>query len=497
MSLSRDQILHLAKIDPETLADYVIELQDLVLSLKKEVESLGFLADEVKTLRDQVADLKSKLNKNSRNSSKPPSSDGLKKPKKRKSLRKKSGKKPGGQPGHTGHTLERVENPDRTIPLPFNVCSCGVDLTSQKIIGTESRQVFELPKPKLIVTEYQAEIKKCPCCGRTGTAVFPEGISAPAQYGNRLKAFSIYLNQQHFLPTKRISQLLHDLFGYRVSEGVVYEQIRTLNRNLGHYEADVVEGLKAQAVLNVDETGLNVIDEGKWLHSASTDYLTFYGIHPNRGRKAMNDFGIIPDYKGILVHDFYPSYLTYECDHALCNAHLLRELKFLVEERDQQWAKKMSDLLLDLNRFVDEQRGSTNKLTERQKKPWLRRYRNILSQGEKACPIIENQNAPPKRGRKKRSIEQNLLKRFQNHETSILRFMHDFRVPFTNNLAEQDIRMMKVRQKISGCFRTTDGAKSFARIRGYLSTCRKNGSDLLQSITDALKGNVELKSILA
>jgi transposase len=493
MKLTRDQILNLAKNEPETLADYVLALQNHISLLTDQVTTL---TRQVQQLTDEAAELKSRLNKNSQNSSKPPSSDGLKKPK-TKSLRKKSNRKSGGQPGHIGHTLERTEHPDQTLVLPLDHCSCNHFLGNQPVIDHECRQVFELPKPKLNVTEYRAEIKKCTGCGKTVTATFPTNVTAPAQYGERLKSFLLYLHYQHFIPSARISQLCNDLFGYPVSEGVLFKQIRTCTDRLTDFETDLIERLKTEAVLNVDETGFNVSVDGKWLHSASTDYLTFYGIHQKRGQIAMDDFGIIPNFIGTLVHDFYSSYLKYDCNHAFCNTHLLRELKFLHEEKNQQWAKDMSDLLLEANNYVKEQKSVTDKLSERKKKPWIRRYRKIISEGEKANPLIEIQNSPPKRGRKKKTIEQNLLARFRTHEDSILRFLHDFRVPFTNNLAEQDIRMMKVRQKISGCFRTIYGARSFARIRSYLSTCRKNRLDVLQSIADALKGQASLEKIIS
>ena len=493
MKLTRDQILNLAESEPETLADHVLTLQDHVSLLTSQVTAL---THQVQQLTGEVDELKSRLNKNSRNSSKPPSSDGLKKPK-TKSLRKKSNRKSGGQPGHSGHNLERTDHPDQTLVLPLNHCSCHHFVGNQPVINYECRQVFELPKPKLEVTEYRAEIKKCSGCGKIITATFPENITAPAQYGLNLKSFLLYLHHQHFIPAARISQLCEDLFGYSVSQGVLFTETKKCFSSLSDFEADLIEQLRVEPVLNVDETGFNVSVDGKWLHSASTDYLTFYGIHHHRGRKAMDEFGIIPEFRGTLVHDFYPSYLNYDCNHAFCNTHLLRELKFVHEERNQPWAKSLSDLLLEINHYVKEQRVITDHLSERKKKPWIRRYRKIISEGEKANPLVENQNAPKKRGRKPKTTEQNLLARFRTHEDSILRFLHDLRVPFTNNLAEQDIRMMKVRQKISGCFRTFSGAQSFSRIRSYLSTCRKNKCAILPSITDALKGHATLAKIVS
>jgi transposase len=486
VTLTRDEIRQLIQNHPETLVDYVLVLQDQVAAL----------TEQVRHLTAEVADLKSRLNKNSRNSSKPPSSDGLKKPK-NQSLRKKSLRKTGGQPGHEGHTLERVDHPDQEVVLPLLYCTCHHFLGDQPAIDRETRQVFELPEPKLEVIEYQAEIKQCPACGTIVRAAFPQNVVAPVQYGQRFKSFVLYLHHQHLLPSNRIRQICLDLFGCSVSEQILFGETQTCSERLREFEQDLVLRLTTEPVLNVDETGFNVLQKGHWLHTATTDHLTFYGVHPGRGRDAMDSFGILPDFRGTLVHDCLPAYAKYPCTHAFCNAHLLRELKFLYEERHQSWANDMSELLVQMNDYINVHPPTGNRLSEQKKKPWLGRYRKIVSAGEAANPLIEPVNLPKKRGRKKKSPEQNLLARLRQHENEILRFLHDLKVPFTNNLAEQDIRMMKVRQKVSGCFRTFKGAQSFARIRSYLSTCRKNGRNILQSLIDALNGQANLSNILS
>lgn len=447
------------------------------------------LVDIILTLQQRVEYLESQLKKNSRNSSKPPSSDGLKKPKP-KNLRKSNGRKSGGQPGHAGHTLKRVDHPDQIIPLMVTSCTCGAQssLTDLPVLKYEYRQVFELPVPKLEVTEYRAEIKRCPACGKTVKASFPHNVKAPAQYGPRFQAFLVYLHHQQLLPANRISQLCCDLFRQHVSEAVLFKATQNCYKHLENFETQIIKLLQNVLVLHVDESGSRVFGKLHWLHSASTEHLTFYGVHQKRGNDATNQFNILPHFKGCAVHDFWKPYLNYDCDHGLCNAHHLRELKFLFEEQHQTWAREMSDLLLDMKAFTEKLKKGSAQLTAAQKEPWLKRYRAIVAKGHADNPIIKQLNAKPKRGRPKLTKAQNFLRRLEDYESSVLAFLHNLRVPFTNNLAEQDIRMIKVRQKISGCFRTIEGAHYFARIRSFLSTSRKNDFDLLNSITNAMIG---------
>ena len=463
---THEQLLDIAKTNPEALVDIILALQE-----------------QVQILTQRITQLEQQINKNSRNSSKPPSSDGLKKPKP-KSLRKRSGKKRGGQKGHKGHHLEKVEEPDYIIPLSVTSCSCRADLSSVPVSRYDCRQVFELPEPKLEVFQYQSEIKICPGCGQTAKAPFPEGVNAPVQYGPRFRGMLVYMQNQQFIPADRLRRLVSDLYGTPVSVATILDASSRSYNNLAPFEESLVNALADSEVLHADESGVRTVKKLYWLHSAGTESLTFYGVHEKRGTAAMDHFNILPDFQGRLIHDFWKPYLSYDCDHGLCNAHHLRELTFLFEQQGQIWAKKMFDLLLDMNDFVSEQ---SNQLTSEQKEPWLKQYHEILSQGWEANPLPKK---PPKKkkGQQAKSKAQNLLTRFSDFEDSALAFLHDINVPFTNNLAEQDIRMLKVRLKISGCFRTVEGAKHFARIRSYFSTARKQGRNILDSITDAIKG---------
>jgi transposase len=465
---TRQQLLDTAKSDPEALVNIILPLQE-----------------HVQILTQRVVQLEERLNKNSRNSSKPPSSDGIKKPKRKtKSLRKRSGKKAGGQKGHKGHNLKKVDNPDCVIPLFVTSCSCCADLSNLPVSSYDSRQVFELPEPELEVIEYKSEIKICPQCGQTAKAPFPEGVNAPVQYGPRFRGMLVYMQNQHFIPADRLSQLVADLYGASISVATILDASSRSYNNLALFEESLVDILAESEVLHADESGVRTAKKLYWLHSASTEALTFYGVHEKRGTKAMDDFKILPDFKGRLIHDFWKPYLSYDCEHGLCNAHHLRELTFLFEQQKQTWAKKMFDLLVNMNNFVGEQ---SSQLTHEQKEPWLKQYHEILSAGWEANPLPEK---PPKKkkGRPAKTKAQNLLTRLKDFEDSVLAFLHDINVPFTNNLAEQDIRMIKVRLKISGCFRTVKGAEHFARIRSYFSTARKQGRNILDSITDAIKG---------
>jgi transposase len=470
---TRKQLENIAKTNPEVLVEITLEqqrqLQSFMLQIKK---------------------LEGQVNKNSSNSSKPPSSDGLKKGKKTKSLRKKSGKKPSGQKGHEGSCLEKTEEPDHIIPLPVTTCSCCADLKNVPVIAYDSRQVFELPEPKLEIFEYQREIKLCPHCGDLAKGQFPEGVNAPVQYGPRFRGMLVYMQNQQFIPADRLSKMVEDLYGTPVSAATVLAASARSYNELEGFEESLIEALINSKVVQVDESGVRAVQKLHWLHSASTELLTFYGVHEKRGNVAMDDLNILPNFTGVLVHDFWKPYLKYDCEHALCNAHHLRELIFLIEQEEQVWAGKMFKHLLDMNDFVKDQSGQ---LTPEQKEPWLEKYEHIIQEGWTENPLPEK---PPKKkkGPTAKTKSQNLLTRLGNYQDAVLAFLHDIDVPFTNNLAEQDIRMIKVRLKISGGFRTLHGAQHFARIRSYISTARKQGCNILESITAAIQGDPFLPS---
>lgn len=457
-------------------------------ALSKLIQMLLRLEAEVRQLRRQVKELKARLALNSRNSSKPPSSDGLAKPAP-KSLRRKTGRRPGGQPGRVGRTLQLVVSPDRVQVHRLDRCPCGhcqgCSLAHEPVVGYEKRQVFELPPVRLEVTEHQAEIKCCPATGRMVTASFPEGVNAPAQYGPRLKAQMVYFNVEHFIPFERLTRICQDLYGQPLSEATLVAANQRAYEHLAPFEQRVLQLLPQAPLLGCDESGLRGAKSLHWLHVVSHPSLTFYGVHPKRGGEAMNDFGILPRCQNWLIHDHWKPYFIYQgCLHALCNEHHLRELKFLVEEHQESWAGEMSRLLLDCL----EHRQNYGMLGQRQFNRLQSRYRAILKKARR--------RHPRRPGRQAQSKAANLLDRLEDFELNVLAFTIFEEAPFTNNGAERDIRMEKNKQKISGCFRTLHGARVFARIRSYLSTCRKRGRNLLEELQRAIAGHPYLPASL-
>ena len=349
------------------------------------------------------------------------------------------------------------------------------------MLDYESRQVFDVPPRPLEVTEHRAEIKWCPHCAAQVRAEFPAGVSAPVQYGPRFQSLMVYLNQQQLLPYDRLAQLCEDLFGQPLSAGTLVAANERVFAQLEPFARVLVSQVPQAPVVHLDESGLRVAGALHWLHVASTAELTFYGVHPKRGTEAMDAFGIIGACRQWVVHDHWKPYFSYQqCLHALCNEHLLRELKFLWEEQKEVWARQLSDLLLALHR----KRQKQGEFSERQFKRALKHYRAVVRRGRYRHPRLA-----PGQGRCAQSKAANLLDRLEDFDWSVLAFLWDGRVPFTNNQGEQDIRMIKVRQKISGCFRTLHGAQMFCRIRSYLSTCRKQSRNLWEAIQMAVVGS--------
>jgi transposase len=464
---TREELLPIARSNPEALVDIILALQEQVRILELRVEAL-----------------EAQLAKNSGNSSKPPSSDGLSKPDP-KSLRKKSGREPGGQSGHPGSTLPAEGQPDLIVvhPLALCPCGCGADIAGQPLVRHDKRQVFELPPQKLLVIEHQVEVKLCPNTGREVSAFFPGGVSAPVQYGPRFNAWLVYLRGQQLIPLERISQMSADLFGRPISQATIQSAVAAVYRGLAGFEAKVAELLIQAPIAHADETGLRVAGKLHWLHVVSSRTLTWYGVHRKRGSDALKHFALLTRFAGRLIHDCWQAYLDLDCAHGLCNAHLLRELTFLHEVLHQKWARRMADLLARMNRSLCARRDRAG--PARQHAAWTIKFRAILREGFAENPP-EQSSMPKRRGRPKRSKAQNLLLRLQKHEGSVLAFLNDPSVPFTNNQAEQDVRMMKVQQKISGAFRTLSGAQTFARIRAYLSTTRKHQRNVFEAIVAAL-----------
>jgi len=471
---------------PEEIRAVYQEGEEAVLKLVIELQTIiSTLAAWVQALEDQQA-------KNSRNSSKPPSSDGLQKPRQR-SLHHPSGKKAGAQPGHTGHTLEMVDQPDHY--QVHRVCECPhchADLADVAASSYARRQVFDLPPVRVEVTEHQAEIKTCPQCQIVTQAEFPRDVTQPAQYGPILQGQMVYFQQYHHIPLERTAEIFWDLYGQAIGEDTIVHTSTVLAEQVAALNATVKTRLQATAdTVHVDESGVRVDGHLQWVHVASTEQVTYLDGDPHRGVKAHQALDILPQRTGRVMHDDYASYFTYpDAQHATCNAHHLRDLVFLYERYEQAWAAAMVQLLLEIKASIAVAReaGQTT-LSAEQLAHFETRYQTVLSASYAANPppVVEP-NAPPARRKPKQSPARNLLDRLDKHRSAVLASMYDFKVPFDNNLAERDLRMVKLKQKVSGCFRTDTGAKIFCAIRSYISTARKNGQNILEALRLALLG---------
>jgi len=468
------------------------ELIELVLTMQQQLtDQAEFMESMHKQLAEQrllIQGLQDQLVKDSHNSSKPPSHDGLKKPR-RHSLRQKGQRPKGGQPGHKGDTLKMVAEPDYIESHPVMACPhCQTELGSIGPIGQEKRQVFDVPSVRLEVTEHQAQIKQCPGCGKQVKGVFPDHISQPTQYGPRLKAQASYLNNYHFIPLARTEELLTDFYGQSPSEAVVIAANQQLVEQTQASLTRIKQQLVAADVAHFDESGLRVESKLHWLHVASTPELTHYHVHGKRGQAGMAAGGILPAFQGGAVHDHWSAYLKFDnCRHYFCNAHHLRELQFIVEQYQQSWAADMAQLLGTIKVEIETSPLGTLRLPTDRLTYYETEYDKLITKGLVANPTPA-QPPPKKRGRSKQSPPKNLLDRLSKHKAGVLAFMYDFRVPFDNNLAERDIRMVKVKQKVSGTFRTQTGADTFCAIRSYISTVRKHGHNVIDAIYDAFVG---------
>jgi transposase len=464
-----DDFLLVYNAGPE--ATYKLLLSIMENSLKQSAQ--------ISRLENRVKELEERANRNSQNSNKPSSADPFVKP---KSRRKKSGKTPGGQKGREGKTLEMSPSPDCIEKHRVKNCfCCGEPLENEPVNSVDKRQVFDIPPQKIIITEHHSEKKTCPNCGMENKAPFPAGVEKPVQYGTYLKSALVYLNQYQMIPYKRALELVSDFYNHQISEGTLFNSISSAYDALEPVEKRTIELLLQSPVNYADETGLRIGGNLKWMHVVCNENLTHYAPHARRGMDAFEDIDILTRYRGILVHDYWKPYFKLVCEHSLCNAHHLRELTGIEELTEQSWPQELSKLLLEIKDFVE---TSSDPLTDSQIDSYSVRYDLLIEKG-----YLENPPPPEtaikKRGRKKQSKARNLLDRLKENKQEALAFMYDRRVNFDNNIAERAIRMVKVKQKVSGEFRSEKGAQMFCRIRGYIAMVKKNSLPVLEAINDA------------
>jgi transposase len=491
---------HLHKI--EQLTGRIAKLEDELAVKARQVHRLELTArelnKELKEARAQTRQARERhlahLMKDSRNSSMPPSQD---RRKRTRSLRESSGRKPGGQVGHPGTTLGFARQPDHLIiHAPADCYLCGSTLDGSEVARTERRQVHDLPPPKVEVTEHQAQTKVCRRCGAKNKAEFPAGVNAPVQYGEGIRSVATYLMGYQLLPYDRCAEAMNDLFGCPLSPGTLARLLKGCAGELVGAEMLIWEGLRESAVLGVDETGLRVSQRQDWVHVSSTEKLTLLVHDRRRGQPAISGIDILPQYKGVCVHDGFSSYDQYrQCQHAQCNAHILRELNYVIETSKPQWAEVMKALLLEIKVAVDIAReGGRTKLRPCLAKEFLRKYDESIGQAKQLYGPLQRKRGRSKQPRAEESViraaARKLACRLDEKREEILLFMRDLSVPFDNNQSERDLRMLKVKQKISGCFRTEGGAKEFCRLRSYVSTMKKQGRGVMETIRSVFAGKV-------
>jgi transposase len=455
---------------PETIEECHSLIRQLLVVIKRQQA-------EIDELKAEVRELKKRLNQNSQNSNRPPSSDGFNKPK--PAFSGKKGKR-GGQLGHRGNTLKRVENPDLVVDCEPESCLCGKPQWKSEGEITETRQVFEMPEPRLAVIEYR-RVKRICKCGRSVCGEFPEKVAGTVQYGEKVQALVALLSVHGCLSYGKIGQVFADIYGYELNEATAQKMVQKTSERMPMREikAEII----AEQVVNFDETGLTENGKIKWLHNASTAKWTYQFVHEKRGKEAMTDAqSVLPEFRGVAVHDCWGSYFGFsELKHAICNAHILRELNGIIENSQSKWAIKMKELLLEMYRKSDFGKGIPEEIGKYQES-----YQAILEEAEKEEP-------PPKRvnmkGKLKRTKGRNLLERLRKHKESVLRFAVESEVPFTNNQAERDIRPTKIKQKMSGGFRSANGTQSYCRIQSFISSLRKQSRQVFQELLSVIQGN--------
>lgn len=492
MSIPREAIIRAYKAGVEAVVSLLDYANSIIEEQKKGISELENI---IELQKEHIKSLEDRLALDSHNSSKPPSTDafgkvGKDKERSRGGKKKGSGRKVGGQEGHSGATLRMVENPDEIVPHRVCECKrCGYCIEHTEAIDQERRQVFDLPPKKYIVIEHRGEIKECPRCGEINRAEFPEDVKSPVQYGPRAKATAAYLTNYQLLPYERTGELFEDLYSLPICQATLVNTNYACADLLVEEEKVRKEQLIGSPVVHFDESGFKVEGNRQWLHAAGTEKLTFYGFHQRRGKIAMDEINILPRFQGRAIHDHWKPYFKYSCLHGLCNTHHLRELTFVVERYEQKWSEKMIVFLLETKEMVDKARTHTDSLDEKTLKSCRAKYNRILREGMRANPSQSDEpDQPKRRGRKKQSKPKNLLDRLTDYKNEVLAFMYDFTVPFDNNLGERDIRMLKVQQKISGSFRSAKGASSFCRTRGYISTAKKNQVNALDALEKVFLG---------
>ena len=462
----------------------------LILMLWPLQQQVQDLMAQMAVMQERIKQLEGRLALNSKNSSKPPSSDGLNKPAP-KSLRVATKNTTGGQDKHPGTTLCQVAQPDKVVVhnVPDHCQACRGALPFSYV--SETRQVFDLPEVKYEVTEHRAMQTICKC-GQVHTGEFPADVRAPVQYGPRVQAAMVHLNLNHAVSIQRTAALVKDFFGLPVSQAAVVKATQTGADVLLPTVQDIGQGVVRSAVAHADETGLRVAKKLHWLHVLATDTLSWMGCHPKRGGEAFESLALLQHFKGVLVHDGWLPYKALQCQHALCNQHHLRELTYLLEEQNQAWAGDMIELLThanhqdNLNCAQDKTPHYDSQKYQREVRDLRALYDAILDQAQLDNPIAPSTG---KRGRPKQSKATNLIGRLRNYSDDVWRFMTQADVPFTNNLAEQTVRMPKVKQKVSGCFRTQQGAQTYCVIRSYCATMHKQGANIFESLVAAFKGS--------
>ena len=464
----------------EQLKQLVLFLLDKVEQLSNENAALKIANEELKIANEE---LQARLNQNSQNSSRPPSSDGYRKVAK---LNKKETIKPqGGQAGHKGDTLCQVDNPDEIVSCRPSRCTCGHEFIAQEeMVLQTKRQVFEIPQPKLLVTEYQIFGCKCPACGKRNQGEAPNHVNSFVQYGNMVKSFVVLMNNEYKMPMQKIRQLFKMMYGCDLNESTVVTMLGSCYDKLSQTEEIIKKKIKDSEIGHVDETGIRIEKKLNWLHVFSTELWTYLFAHPKRGKEAIESSqSILPDFKNWLMHDCWATYFNFaQAKHVLCNAHIIRELQAVIDNNKNGadcWAKKMQDFLIDLH---------NTDYCERIKNQFSinRTYFEICRQGLAAEPPPIKEKG--KRGKVKKSKARNLLHRLIIHKNNILAFAFNEHVPFTNNLAERDLRPAKIKLKISNVFRSKNGADYYARIQGFISTARKNGKNILEELCNTFCG---------